>query len=209
MTNNKDNKRQLDDLGKRRFLQGLSAIMGGAAVSQLIDGSALSHAMAYQPQKNSHRKGGLIFTQAQMVILRDICAITIPKTDTLGAAEVDCHGFVDNQLHHCHDKIGHGKARALLDKIDELSRKNHKSHFFKLSSKQKLNLLTDLEAAEQGFDWDDQFSFKKLKHLIVFGYYTSEEGASKELIYDAYPGGFKGSIPYKEGDKAWGSLRWY
>ncbi|MDU0353713.1 hypothetical protein RS130_07055 [Paraglaciecola aquimarina] len=48
-----------------------------------------------------------------------------------------------------------------------------------------------------------------LKALIVFGYFTSEVGATQALNYQAVPGGFKGSIPCDENTKSWGSIDYY
>ena len=64
-------------------------------------------------------------------------------------------------------------------------------------------MLTDLERPANGFDEEQKWDFKFLKQLIVFGYYTSEVGATRELGFDPYPGGFRGSVPYASVGKAW------
>jgi hypothetical protein len=91
----------IQDQSKRRFILGLSTLIGGATASQLLGGNALSVAMAYTSKPNSTAASGKLFSQADMLMLRDICAQVIPKTETLGVAEVDVHGFIDNQLFHC------------------------------------------------------------------------------------------------------------
>ena len=48
-----------------------------------------------------------------------------------------------------------------------------------------------------------------LKGLIVFGYYTSEEGATQELHYVAMPDGFKGSVPLSLVKSAYSSKAYY
>jgi hypothetical protein len=42
-----------------------------------------------------------------------------------------------------------------------------------------------------------------LKSLTLFGYFTSEPGATKALEYVAVPGKFEGVTEYKPGQKAW------
>lgn len=45
--------------------------------------------------------------------------------------------------------------------------------------------------------------FAMMKQLTLWGYFTSEPGATKALRYVPVPGRFEGCIPYKKGDKAW------
>ena len=42
-----------------------------------------------------------------------------------------------------------------------------------------------------------------LKQLTLLGYFTSKEGATKALRYEAVPGKYDGNFPYKKGDRAW------
>jgi len=42
-----------------------------------------------------------------------------------------------------------------------------------------------------------------MKELTIWGYFSSEPGATKALRYIAVPGHYDGCIPYKKGDKAW------
>lgn len=50
---------------------------------------------------------------------------------------------------------------------------------------------------------DDPHYFTMMKQLTIWGYFTSEPGATKALRYVAVPGRYEGCIPYKKGDKAW------
>jgi len=43
----------------------------------------------------------------------------------------------------------------------------------------------------------------------VFGYYTSQPGATKELTYLPLPGGFKGSVPLASVGSAYSSKAYY
>ena len=50
---------------------------------------------------------------------------------------------------------------------------------------------------------DDPHYFSMMKQLTLWGFFTSEPGATKALRYVAVPGKYEGCIPYKKGDKAW------
>ena len=45
--------------------------------------------------------------------------------------------------------------------------------------------------------------WRLMKELTLFGYFTSEQGATKSLNYIPIPGRYEGCIPYKKGDKAY------
>ena len=199
----------LADDGRRRFLYGLSLLVGGATATQLLGHNALATARAYTPNPESTSGSGKVFSQADMLLLRDICAQVIPRTSTAGAADVDTHGFIDDQLHHCYTPQERQQVTSLFIKINQIAVKHHQKNFSGIVPAQQLELLTALETTGDGFDHMDRSRFKFLKGLIVFGYYTSEVGASQELEYLAIPGGFTGSIPYESIGKAWGSMRTY
>lgn len=196
----------VQDKNKRRFMRDLGAFIGVASASQLLSGNALAVAMTYSPKTNSIDAPGKLFSQADMLTLRDICAQVIPKTDTLGAAEVDVHGFIDNQLFHCFTKKEQLACQQILLRLNEQSKKGYQQPFSQCSKAQQLSLLTDVEQTRNGFDANDRNQFKMLKGLVIFGYYTSQEGATKELAYLQVPGSFKGSIPYASVGKAWAPL---
>lgn len=190
---------------KRQFLKGLSTLIGGAGASYLLQGNALAVAMSYTENAHDTTVHLQVFTKAEFATLKQVCAIVIPKTETLGAAEVNVHGFIDNQLFHCFNLAEQKKAKSLLALVNAQAHRMHKSAFVTLSYEQQFQLLTALDLGKSPFKQTQRADFKKLKQLICFGYYTSQEGASKELRYVAVPGGYKGSIPYKNTEATWSS----
>ena len=199
----KNDKTSVNEKSRRTFLKGITTLFSGAAIGSLLTGNAISVAMAYVPKSGSTLTDGKIFNKNQLMLLKEICAIVIPKTETLGAAEVDTHGFIDNQLFHCHSKSEQENVLEVLNLINQTAEKSFSISFINLNAEQQFQLLTELDLGEQRFDQTQREAFKELKQLICFGYYTSEVGATQELRYDPVPGGFKGSIPYKKTDSSW------
>lgn len=189
---------------RRDLLQGLGAILGSAAVAQVAGAAdALEVALAYRAAGDTLAADGRVFSREQLGVLREVCAQVIPATDTPGAAELDVHGFIDNQLFCCHGEAEQSEARAVMDALDRESRARHGAGFVEQDGARRLGLLKDLEQPTGGFGANDKQAFKLLKNLIVFGYFTTEVGATQELAYDPIPGGFKGSIPYTRIGRAW------
>lgn len=202
-------KPTLTDKTRRNFITGISAIFGAAGAAQLLGGDAISVAVAYTPDPNSAKTAGKIFSKIQMTQLREVCAVVIPKTETPGAAEVDAHGFIDNQLFHCHTKEQQLQAQSIIEKIEQITNKQFSKPFSSIGLQQQYDVLNSLEQAKNGFSDEDKWHFKFIKGLIIFGYYTSEPGATEELEYLAVPGGFTGSVPYNSVGKGSGSLSYY
>lgn len=193
---------------RRDFLKKLSQAVGYSAATLAVAGSGMSVALAYTPNPNSTKTAGLLFSQAQMKTLHDICATIIPATDTKSAAEVDCHGFVDNQLIECHSPDQQQMCVQAVELVQNNAQSKHNKAFIQLTDKQKTQVLRDIESMKTATG-EQKAQFKFLKLLIVFGYFTSEEGATKALTYQPYPGGFKGSIPLNADTTSWGSLNYY
>jgi len=197
------NDNTTNEASRRRFLKNLSTVLGGAAIGTVLTDSKLAVAMAYQSGNQKSLTVGKIFNEQQLSVLKTVCSIVIPKTDTLGAAEVNTHGFIDNQLFYCHTQEEQNRVLALITLIDEHAKAQFSTLFMALTDEQQFDLLTHLDLGQSPFNASERAQFKFLKQLICFGYYTSEVGATQELRYEAFPGGYKGSIPYKKTDASW------
>jgi len=76
--------------------------------------------------------------------------------------------------------------------------------FLELDQRQRHDLLVLLDNKTKSFaEGEPQHFFSMMKQLTIWGYFSSEPGATKALRYIPVPGDFKGCIPYNEGDKAW------
>jgi len=207
MTEEKNSVETLDRQ-RRKTLVALSGLIGAAASNHLLSGNGFGVAVAYantDPKELTPK----IFKAAQLETLKNICQTVIPKTDTAGAGDVDTHGFIDNQLHHCFDADAQDAIIKVVNKIEKRAQRRHKQSFSELNDEQAQALLSDIDLCKKGFKEKDTDRFKFLKSLIVFGYYTSEVGATQELTYDPVPGGFKGRIPLEDMGSAWGSLAYF
>ncbi|MFK7887328.1 MAG: gluconate 2-dehydrogenase subunit 3 family protein [Gammaproteobacteria bacterium] len=188
------------DKMRRRLLLSLGSVAATLTAAELVGCErAINVADNYEPSPDAAIAAGKTLNAVQLTTLRDVCVQTIPATDSPGAADVDVHGFIDNQLHHCHSDGQKNAVRAVLDTLNERAG----GSFSAQTPADQLGLLEALEGARDGFSDDDRDQFKFTKSLIVFGYCTSEAGATQALRYLPYPGGFKGSIPADNTTRAW------
>lgn len=90
------------------------------------------------------------------------------------------------------DKEAKDRAKAIAERASKIS----------AEEKHKIKLEQDAGTYKRPAD-DEPHYFSMMKQLTLWGFFTSEPGATKALRYVAVPGKYEGCIPYKKGDKAW------
>lgn len=203
-----DKKKSPQNIQRRQFTLGLSVILGANTIEQLLGRNGLAIALEYERNPTAVEEQSL-FNKEQMLTLKMVCQTVIPATETLGAGDVDTHGFIDNQLRHCFDYDAQQSVIATLNLIIRQAKIRYGKTEKNLSTAHANVLISDLDSAQKEFSEKEKLAFRFVKTLIVFGYYTSEEGASKELSYDTYPGGYQPSVALSEIGSAWGSLAYF
>ena len=139
----------------------------------------------------------------QLQMTGEIAEMIIPATDTPGALATDVHGFIDHYLVECMTKAEQDTFLTGLKKINLVAEEKFHKTFLACTPKQHVELITELDKGTGDFNSVDQQFFKLFKSLTLFGYYTSEAGATQELAYLAIPGGYKGNFPFAKIGKAW------
>lgn len=95
-----------------------------------------------------------------------------------------------------------------IGKLNEAADKKYNKDFVDLSADEKHDLLVEIDAEAKAYNdskgsSDPNHYFTLMKQLTLWGYFTSEVGATKALRYVPVPGRYEGCIDYKKGDKAW------
>ncbi|WP_444898146.1 gluconate 2-dehydrogenase subunit 3 family protein [Microbulbifer sp. SSSA005] len=193
-------------INRRKFIQGLATVGGTSLALTCTEQQALAAADNFFKSRRTDAYRARLFSIEQLTTLHKICSYLIPATDTPGAAETECHLFVDHYLTGCIEEQTQLKTKKLLHELDERATTRYGHPFIHLAPEQSVALLESLDTGIAPFNPDLQQDFRNLKFLVCLGYYTSFTGATRELAYQAIPGGFKGSVPLDQTGKAWGSL---
>ena len=152
---------------------------------------------------------GLKFSQDDISFLNEVAETILPATGTPGAKEAKVGEFMTVIVNDCYEAKD---QTAFMEGIKALQFKDSKAKmgkaFMEASPAERTAFLTDLdkEAAEfQKTKKPDETKhyFTMLKELTLWGFFSSEVGATKALRYIAVPGKYEGTVPYKKGDKAW------
>lgn len=173
-------------LSRREMLLAL-----GAGCASLLSAPALAGHFPFKRQANGTVRKGQILNQKQMAQLRSMVDIVLPATQTLSAGSVDTHGFIDDQLVHCVDPAEAQRFINALDKANNFVQQQWKQAYQDLPLAKQNEAMQAIASKKAPFDQLDDF-FSRLKSLTVMGYYTSQEGGSKELVYLPLAGGYDG-----------------
>ncbi|MCL1046040.1 gluconate 2-dehydrogenase subunit 3 family protein [Shewanella electrodiphila] len=166
-------------MNRRQFLVNLSVVLGCSVTS--INSMVIAATSAFDSET---MKTG--FTEKQLECIKLISDIIIPHTDTPSASEADAHLYVDYYVHHF---MTPDERIKFVGQFDNLLNAN--PSFLDLSASQQVNSIEILDG--DMYQGSEQTTFyRKLKQLIVIGYYTSKIGATQALKFDPIPG------PYQE-----------
>lgn len=181
---------------RRTALKQMALLCGLSLSAQSLDALAAT-------VKDTMPHVTLFFTPEQLQMTGVIADLIIPTTDTPGALAVNVHGFLDKYLAECVSKEKQQQFLNGLKEINHVAEHTFHKPFLTCTHKQQIQLLTAIEKIDLGFTAEDKRFFTFFKSLTLFGYYTSEVGATQELAYLAIPGGYQGNVPFAKVGKAW------
>ncbi len=129
-------------------------------------------------------------------LLDIVCDLVIPDTTTPGARSAGVPSFVAMAVQHHLAGASPADIAALETVLNQAAGRP----YLDLNPAAQNEILTTIDSAN-----DAAPAWRRIKQLIVMGYYTSEIGASQELQYQLVPGRFDPDLPVKPGDRAWSS----
>jgi len=182
-------------LTRRDVLKNAIALVGGSITASQL--GLLSHAWAAAKSPTPR-----FLDDSQLALVKRAVDIIIPSTDTPGAAEAGVHRFIDMMMA---DWASEGSrdtmTRAIAD-IDVSARQAFDRPFIDLQKDQQQALLETIDGDTRGKS-DSQSPFGMFKQLTIYGYYTSEIGASVELRFNPVPGAYPGCVPLEDVGRSW------
>jgi glucoside 3-dehydrogenase (cytochrome c) hitch-hiker subunit len=182
-----------------------------SSVALLLGGTLIGSEMFLSGCTNENKKigtAGLDFSPEDISFLDEVGDTIIPATDTPGAKDAKIGEFMHTIVRDCYNKTDQDIFIAGMGKLNEASKSMNGKYFLESSSEERKNLLISLDKEQKDYTskkkpTDPPHYFRMIKELTIWGYFTSEPGATKALRYVAVPGRYEGCIPYKKGDKAW------
>ncbi|HVU84782.1 MAG TPA: gluconate 2-dehydrogenase subunit 3 family protein [Puia sp.] len=189
-------------MNRREAISRVSLLLGGT-----ILGAEAFLSGCGQPDKNIGG-AGINFSNDDVAFLDEVAETILPATDTPGAKEAKVGDFMTRIVRDCYTEKDQKVFVDGMQKLNEASKKKNGHSFLDASAQERHDLLVDLDKEQKQYtdkkkDDDPPHYFRLMKELTLWGYFTSEPGATKALRYVAVPGKYEGCIDYKKGDKAW------
>lgn len=185
-------------MNRREALGAVGWILGGTLIS-----ADLLVACTSKPVKVND-----LFDQDQVAFLNEVGETILPQTSTPGAKAADVGGLMAVMVQDCYTKEDQDVFMKGISQIDEASQDKFSKKFMKLTPEQRTELITAIDAEAKQYQAEKKSGepnhyFRMMKELTLFGYFTSEVGATQALRYIETPGRYDGCAPYKKGDRAW------
>ncbi|QQN74238.1 gluconate 2-dehydrogenase subunit 3 family protein [Croceicoccus sp. YJ47] len=160
-------------------------------------------------------------SERQRTMMTQVSQAVLPRTDTAGAGDVGTGDFVILALAHGLDgtrepagssempwafpeyRRRDGSLRYVSWLENELDRRAN-GDFVRRTPRDHIRILTELDEEAFG-EGNDTHPWRKVKGLILTGYYTSQVGGSEELRFELVPGRFDPSVPMGPDTRGWSS----
>lgn len=205
-------------MDRRAALKNMSLTLGYAVATPTILSvlqSCTSDVTTWKP---------VFFTETEIYIITHLSDIILPKTEIVGALDVNVPEFMDTLF----DEVLEDEQKATMKEGATAFAKEFKSIYgkdaskgtkeefekvleiyFKISDDQQLQVFETLNKDKTKLDGTRLNTFLIYKFLTetryytLFGYYTSEEVGENILSYDPIPGVYLGCIPVEDIGNAW------
>lgn len=178
----------------------------------LILGGTIIGAEAFLTGCNNTDKNvgaaGTNFSNDDVAFLDEVAETILPKTNTPGAKDAKVGEFMTRIVKDCYKEGDQKVFVEGMQKLNDASKKKNGHSFMDASAQERHDLLVDLDKEQKTYTAskkkeDPAHYFRMMKELTLWGYFTSEQGATQALRYVAVPGKYQGCIDYKKGEKAW------
>jgi hypothetical protein len=201
-------------VNRREFLECAAILVSGVTASRV--GFALSDDqltyLAAAPDYAS--KPVNYFTPEQRHIVAAMAEIIIPRTDTPGAIDAGVPKFIELMVADWFNDQERELFSAGLGDMEARFPQEFGMPFHRLDAAQQLAILEAMEAAAAASPWYAQGNVRRdfisdapficmVKELTIWGFFTSEKGASQVLRYSAMPMRFDGHAALSPNDSSW------
>lgn len=194
-------------MDRRKALKNTAMLVGAAlsttTITSLMQSCKEQNRLSWKP---------LFFTDEQALNVSAMVDTILPKTDTLGALELNVDMFVDLMFEKTLSPEDKEHVLKGYASFESLCQELYGTSFYKMNTDEKAATLTKLGEQTNHFVprvWGSKLEIQEpvdfyrwLKSFTLTGYFTSEEIGKNHLRFDPIPGGYNGCLPYN-GENIW------
>ena len=151
------------------------------------------------------------YSDSDVDFLDDVADTILPTTDSPGARDATVGQFIARYSTACYPTEHIALLKSGLSDIDAQMQVLLGKGFRQANTAAKISLLAqiDRQAKEHARLADatpgdnSPHYFTLMKQLTLYGFFTSEPGATRVARYRPVPGRYRGCIPYVNGETFW------
>lgn len=188
-------------MNRRDALTRVSLILGGTIIG--------AEAFLTGCKPSAPALSTIEFTDNNVTFLAEVGDTILPTTDSSpGAKAAGIGAFMKVIVSDCYKPSDQEVFLAGIGQLNELAKTTAGNDFLLLTPEERTSLLTNLDKEaktheENKSEEAKSHYFTMMKQLTLWGYFSSEVGATKALRYVEVPGKYDGCMPYEKGQKAW------
>lgn len=186
-------------MNRRDALSATAVLLGGVIIGGQI---FLSGCKAEKTEKR-------LFNETDLAFLDEVGETILPATaKSPGAKAAKIGAFMKTIVTDCYDAEEQAIFIAGIGQLKDLSLRQYQRSFLQLNAEEKTGLIAALDKeatiySKSKTETEPEHYFSMIKQLTLWGYFTSEPGATEALRYVPVPGRYEGCIEYIPGDPAW------
>ncbi len=170
-------------------------LMGTFCGSTVFGAHRLLANLANSPEVSA----SFALSRADLSLLAEIAETIIPATpDSGGAKAARVEDFMQEIVHDFYDANERAIFVSGLKEIETLARDREGQGFVALPAAGRENVLSALEKSTPVPAY-----YQMIKQLTVWGFFSSEIGATQALAHVAVPGRHEGCVTIPPGTRAW------
>jgi hypothetical protein len=171
---------------RREVLQGLIVSIGGATALTACGGVA--NVLSTRPGSAAR-----FYTSEEYALVTRISDLIIPRTETPGAVDANVPGYMDGLMTDWANNETKNAHRSALCQIKVELDRRASGNFLEASGSEAEQSLVSFDAA--AFEQDgDASGYKRVKGYVSQSYFATEDGATEELKWVAFPGRWDPSV---------------
>lgn len=186
---------------RREFLERIGLVTGGLVSISLLAACGEKAEQAAAGERSDLQA----MNAAQFAFVGAVAEAILPRTDTPGARDAGVPEIIDELAANWMKVSERDVFLAGIDALQTETVAVHGDRFENLDPDTQGTALDGFAPYLGVTDENDRpHPFAALRELVIFGYYTSEAGATEELTYDPVPGPWQGCVDLAAvGGKAW------
>jgi glucoside 3-dehydrogenase (cytochrome c) hitch-hiker subunit len=188
-------------MNRRDALSRVALIFGGTVIG--------AEAFLAGCRKATTETASLTFDTDIISLLDEVGETILPTTASSPGAKAAAIGeFMKVMVTDCYDEKDQQIFKEGIGLLNQAADEKYGGDFMSLSEQERHDLLVELDKTAKAYsdskkEDDPNHYFTMMKQLTLWGYFSSEVGATKALRYIEVPGRYEGCMDYKKGDKAW------